>query len=622
MSVLLQHRVKKLLANQSELTHAKSLLDSIPTLIPSEDAATTSSAALRQSLKGRLDQASVDVAEGVLREMEALLGLMDDLKKQADVMDRKCRHVLSFLDTTERTSNEFVAQAAALRTEQQAIQDELDSTKDFLQKYQVALVDMKLLEDAAPLAETHATDDALSSFFQLMHRLASIRTNCEALVAQTPASSSLELLDEVCKAQQAAFDKLYQWAIVQCNLVDESDMEAGGGGSPNRMLPQAIRFLHAKPEFYAYCKDTIAQSRRSSLLRRFVDALTRGGPNGIPRPIEIHAHDPVRYAGDMLAWVHQTAVGESDFFRVLFDGHDVPLLLGQACAGLARPLQIRLQQLLRGPTPIALLQLYPVLHVVAYYRGILSTMVTPDSDLSVALAESHALAKESFVMTWHTHLATYHGTLQGNVEFSLAVAHPTLDLAHKTGHLLDSYLDALLPDGVQDAEVATVLTPLVQTLLTPLTTSSSSLPTSETNVFTLNQLACVYATLSRYDVAKPWLDQLQVAMDASVATLAHAQTEMIVQRHGLTPMLATTPATMDPDQLRLHVHSFCTQLMALELPVLDRIGPPEWRNRAETQACEALCHVYDMVYAYATSHEYLAATVVHTPQEMRTILDI
>lgn len=38
---------------------------------------------------------------------------------------------------------------------------------------------------------------------------------------------------------------------------------------------------------------------------RFIGALTRGGPGGMPRPIEMHAHDPRRFVSDMLAWVHQ-----------------------------------------------------------------------------------------------------------------------------------------------------------------------------------------------------------------------------------------------------------------------------------------------------------------------------
>lgn len=45
--------------------------------------------------------------------------------------------------------------------------------------------------------------------------------------------------------------------------------------------------------------------RHNALFRRFISALTRGGPGGLPRPIEVHAHDPLRYAGDMLGWLHQ-----------------------------------------------------------------------------------------------------------------------------------------------------------------------------------------------------------------------------------------------------------------------------------------------------------------------------
>jgi conserved oligomeric Golgi complex subunit 6 len=54
------------------------------------------------------------------------------------------------------------------------------------------------------------------------------------------------------------------------------------------------------------------------LVRRFIAALTKGGPNGFPRPIEVHAHDPLRYLGDMLAWVHQALATEKEVVVGLF----------------------------------------------------------------------------------------------------------------------------------------------------------------------------------------------------------------------------------------------------------------------------------------------------------------
>lgn len=63
----------------------------------------------------------------------------------------------------------------------------------------------------------------------------------------------------------------------------------------------------------------LSQTRQATLLSGFTDALTRGGPGGLPRPIELHAHDPMRYVGDMLAWVHQAIAAEREFLEALFD---------------------------------------------------------------------------------------------------------------------------------------------------------------------------------------------------------------------------------------------------------------------------------------------------------------
>lgn len=42
------------------------------------------------------------------------------------------------------------------------------------------------------------------------------------------------------------------------------------------------------------------------------------GPGGTPRPIELHSHDPLRYVGDMLAWLHQAAASEKEYVHSLF----------------------------------------------------------------------------------------------------------------------------------------------------------------------------------------------------------------------------------------------------------------------------------------------------------------
>lgn len=47
-----------------------------------------------------------------------------------------------------------------------------------------------------------------------------------------------------------------------------------------------------------YTLDEFAGARRGAVVRCFIDALTRGGPGGTPRPIELYSHDPVRLVGN------------------------------------------------------------------------------------------------------------------------------------------------------------------------------------------------------------------------------------------------------------------------------------------------------------------------------------
>lgn len=48
------------------------------------------------------------------------------------------------------------------------------------------------------------------------------------------------------------------------------------------------------------------------MVRLFIDALTKGGPSGVPKPIETYAQDKKRYVGDMLAWLRQCVPSEKE----------------------------------------------------------------------------------------------------------------------------------------------------------------------------------------------------------------------------------------------------------------------------------------------------------------------
>ena len=166
----------------------------------------------------------------------------------------------------------------------------------------------------------------------------------------------------VCFAQSLALDRLFAWASEICRdaeqlaggvLADVSAEEAASGaanGRPRvslfRALRRALAVLHEhRPPYFRGCQDAVVASRRAAFVRQFVLALSSGGgaqsssssaaatPQGSPggrackeeggaggamRAINLHAHDPLRYVSDMLAWVHLNVAEEEALLRSLF----------------------------------------------------------------------------------------------------------------------------------------------------------------------------------------------------------------------------------------------------------------------------------------------------------------
>lgn len=64
--------------------------------------------------------------------------------------------------------------------------------------------------------------------------------------------------------------------------------------------------------------DAFSEVRRKVVLQDFMEALTQGENALSARAIEIQAHDPLRYLGDILAWTHQAVAGEKEILTLIF----------------------------------------------------------------------------------------------------------------------------------------------------------------------------------------------------------------------------------------------------------------------------------------------------------------
>jgi len=122
---------------------------------------------------------------------------------------------------------------------------------------------------------------------------------------------------------EQGYDKILRWLSNEFRRVGKDfQLEV----SP--IMSESVQRLKKRPELLTEALTILSETRQTALLNAFITALTRGGPSGLPRPIELHAHDPLRYVGDMLAWVHQAIAVEREFLEALFGKADGKRMVG------------------------------------------------------------------------------------------------------------------------------------------------------------------------------------------------------------------------------------------------------------------------------------------------------
>ncbi|CAI5732557.1 unnamed protein product [Peronospora destructor] len=454
---VLQIRVQKLLGSRTELEATKSLLHTIvkdgTSVVQLE---TPTLATLRRNLRSSLETQQLTLAQTALAGLERTLAQISNLVAQVDTLDYNCDKVHKFLELTQMGTEQVQTEAAALATKRDTVQEQWKEMKAFLARYQ--LTD----EEICSLYADDLVDNQMDVFF-----------------------CTWERVEQVLGGLQGAGSKRRRPLRGVIGTVGCTKKCAEMDGEPSSLLHRAIALLSDREEFYNYCKETLTVSRRSLIVRRFIIALTVGGPNGIPRPIEMHAHDPVRYCGDMLAWVHQAIATESEFFRVLFDGDmefspsaatdptqlseamskmttDDSLLqtdkvqgytdvaaeeictamVGRAFDDVSRPLQVRVEQTLSSPHCIV--TAYKLVHLLVFYHHKFDQLVA-HADLARALRHCREIANEAFRHQFQQLVDAVAASAQ-DYTANLAAAHITLDVSHRLVALLEVFQTSLLPE--------------------------------------------------------------------------------------------------------------------------------------------------------------------------------
>ena len=192
-------------------------------------------------------------------------------------------------------------------------------TADFLHRFQLSPVEVDTLYRSSLDDPQLAT-----AFFLALDRLREAYSQCRNMASNQHYSAGFELLDLLGHHSDTAYRRLFEWVQTRCDALSEPGFTVDDLDSN---MQRAIRYLRRLQIYYRRCQDLVANFRRAQLVQSFVAALMQGAPShtvpnnsssGVVKAMDLLSPDPVRYVGDILAWLHQAMASEKELLRAVF----------------------------------------------------------------------------------------------------------------------------------------------------------------------------------------------------------------------------------------------------------------------------------------------------------------
>lgn len=168
-----------------------------------------------------------------------------------------------------------------------------------------------LLSDEDLTTLTSSAEAVNDQYFVILARVKQIHKDCEILLGYENQRLGLELMEQTTRNLDAGYKKLYNWIQREFKGLDLEDPHISGS------IRRSLRALSERPTLFQNCLDFFGEARQVTLSEAFQTALT-DSTLGASKAIEFSTHDPLRYVGDMLAWVHSTTVSEKEALEGLF----------------------------------------------------------------------------------------------------------------------------------------------------------------------------------------------------------------------------------------------------------------------------------------------------------------
>ena len=456
----------------------------------------------------------------------------------------------------------MLEEASALLVQKHDLETKRQLLDAFNKHFIVSVDELVILTDISD-----AVDD---QFFAILKRVKQIHTDCQVLLGNENQRLGLELMDQSSRNLNSAYQKLYRWIQREFKTLNLENPRISS------IIRRALRVLAERPTLFQSCLDYFAEAREHVLADAFYSALTGSSTDRdqkpMTKPIEFHAHDPLRYVGDMLAWTHSTTVSEREALESLFisdgdeiakgiqagrhsepwsniddeafDGHKaLGDLVNRNLAGVARAIRQRVEQAIHNYEDPVLT--YKIANLINFYRVTFTKLLGADSSIQETLSTLEESALRQFRTIMKDQVASIQADLNGPPP-TLHTPEFLHDALNQLAALLKSYHSALTPAISRSAAFQPILDAALTPFLSACETLGQNVEPPARDILLTNCLIATRSTLTLYDFVTAQISSLDSMLESHLAALSSHQHTFFRHNSGLQPLLIALTPFADP----------------------------------------------------------------------------
>lgn len=583
----------------------------------------------RRNLRGDIEKRSLAINEsfeGAFRDVKQQL---DAVHTDIEQMSRCCTEMTSRLKSARDQTSDLISKTTTLQAESQRIQMKETVADAFISRFQLKPDEVQALKGTrnGPISET---------FFEALSRVKEIHKDCKLLLRTKQQTAGLQIMEAMALHLESSYEKLYRWSQDECRGL------TGDLPDISNKLSRAMAALQDRPVLFKYTLDEYGTARRTAVVRCFIDALTRGGPGGTPRPIELHSHDPVRYVGDMLAWLHQAIASEKELLHSLLrnssstDDNIQKEILSHITEGVCRPFKVRVEQVIVSEPGAVML--FSLANILKFYGTTIGSLIDEDASVTVTILDMNALALKMFYNSLNCHASK----LLEKIELPPPDLSPTESL-RETMSLLRDVLTchdaSVIPLDARQADYSRIISCLVDPLIQMCSMSASHLNASDMAAYMINCIHQIQSTLAVYEFTDKHIEMLAGQTEAHLDTLISEQASFILARSGVGNLYTVYQENrgqrvalsslhgMDPQSVKDAMAKFDKYLScpdSLVMPQCNLLRTTRLRDTVHKRAVDAVCATYKTLYDAIVndSNKYpdVKTLVPRTPDQVTSLL--